>query len=165
MPAPRTLRRIRVALLVLVLVVGVSVTLTFLRARSAVTATPEPPAPPERPTSARAERFEYKSFKGDKEGFILHARTFVGQEQEDARLQGVDLSFTYVAKGQPAKGRIVSDDALINPTQQRGTFQGHVVVTTEDGLELHTETLLYRGDKQLAKTDAPVQFKRKDTSG
>ena len=37
MPAPRTLRRIRVALLVLVLVVGVSVTLTFLRARSAVT--------------------------------------------------------------------------------------------------------------------------------
>src|SRR5204863_9960340 len=116
-------------------------------------------------TSARAERFEYKSFKGEKEGFILHARTFVGQEQEDARLQGVDLSFTYVAKGQPAKGRIVSDDALINPTQQRGTFQGHVVVTTEDGLELHTETLLYRGDKQLAKTDAPVQFKRKDTSG
>jgi len=89
----------------------------------------------------------------------------VGQEQEDVRLKGVDLNFTYMAKGQPGKGRIVSDDAVINPTQQRGNFQGHVVVTTEDGFELHTESLVYRGDKQLAKTDAPVQFKRKDTSG
>ena len=38
-------------------------------------------------------------------------------------------------------------------------------MTTEDGLELHTESLLYRGDKQLAKSDVPVQFKRKDVSG
>ena len=165
MTAPRTLRHIRVALLFLVLVVGVSVTLTFLRSRSAATATPEPAPPPEGPTSARADHFEYKSFKGDKEGFILRAQQMVGQEQEDVRLKGVDLTFQYMAKGEPGKGRIVSDDALINPAKQRGNFQGHVVVTTEDGLELHTETLLYRGDKQVARTDAPVQFKRKDTSG
>jgi LPS export ABC transporter protein LptC/lipopolysaccharide transport protein LptA len=165
MPAPRTLRRIRVALLVLVLVVGVSVAFTFLRSRSAVTATPEPSAPPEAPAAARAEGFEYKSFKGDQEGFILRAQHMVGQEQEDVRLKGVDLRFTYKAKGEPGKGRIVSDDAVINPTQQRGTFQGHVVVITEDGFELHTESLLYRGDKQFARSDAPVQFKRKDTSG
>jgi len=162
---PRGVRRVRAALLALVSMVGASVAFTFLRSRSAVTATPEPSAPPEGPTSARAERFEYKSFKGDKEGFILRALQMVGQEQEDVRLKGVDLTFTYMAKGQPGKGRIVSDEALINPSQQRGNFQGHVVVTTEDGLELHTESLLYRGDKQLAKTDAPVQFKRKDTSG
>src|SRR5437867_9555553 len=165
MPSPRTVRRVRTALLILVIGVSVSIAFTFLRSRSAVTATPEPSPPPEGPTSARADRFEYKSFKGDKEGFILRALQMVGQEQEDVHLKGVDLSFTYVAKGQPAKGRIVADEALINPTQQKGNFQGHVVVTTEDGLELHTETLLYRGDKQLAKTDAPVQFKRKDTSG
>src|SRR3989442_9661310 len=162
---PRAVRRVRAALLALVLMVGASVAFTFLRSRSAVTATPEPSAPPEGPSSARAERFEYKSFKGDKEGFILRALQMVGQEQEDVRLKGVDLTFTYMAKGQPGKGRLVSDEALINPSQQRGNFQGHVVVTTEDGFELHTESLLYRGDKQLAKTDAPVQFKRKDTSG
>ena len=165
MPAPRTLRRVRVALLVLVLVVGVSVAFTFLRSGPAVTATPEPSAPPEAPAAARAEGFEYKSFKGDKEGYILHARQMVGQEQEDVHFKGVDLIFTYVSKGQPAKGRIVADEALINMTQQKGTFNGHVVVTTEDGLELHTESLLYRGDKRLAKSDAPVQFKRKDVSG
>src|SRR5437867_32492 len=162
---PRAVRRVRAALLALVLLVGASVAFTFLRSRSAVTATPEPPAPPEGSTSARAERFEYKSFKGEKEGWFLRALSMVGQEQEDVRLRGVDLTFTYMAKGQPGKGRIVSDEALINPTKQQGNFQGHVVVTTEDGLELHTETLLYRGDQQLAKTDAPVQFKRKDTSG
>jgi LPS export ABC transporter protein LptC/lipopolysaccharide transport protein LptA len=154
-----------VALLGLVLIVGVSVAFTFLRSRSAVTATPEPSAPPEGPTSARADRFEYKSFKGEKEGWFLRALSMVGQEQEEVRLRGVDLTFTYMAKGQPGKGRIVSDEALINPTQQKGNFQGHVVVTTEEGFELHTETLVYRGDKQLAKTDAPVQFKRKDVSG
>ena len=107
MPAPRTVRHIRLALLVLVLVVGVSVTFTFLRSRSAVTPTPAPSAPPEGPTSARAERFEYKSFKGDKEGWFLRALNMVGQEQEDVRLRGVDLTFTYMAKGQPGKGRIV----------------------------------------------------------
>jgi LPS export ABC transporter protein LptC/lipopolysaccharide transport protein LptA len=158
-------RRIRMVLLGLVLVVGASVAFTFLRSRSAVTATPEPPAPPEGPTSARADRFEYKSFKGEKEGWFLRALSMVGQEQEDVRLRGVDLTFTYMAKGQPGKGRIVSDEALINPPQQRGNFKGHVVVTTEEGFELHTESLVYRGDKQLAKTDAPVQFKRKDVSG
>src|SRR5436190_4095626 len=165
MPAPRTVRRIRLALLVLVLVVGVSVTFTFFRSRSAVTPTPAPSAPPEGPTSARAERFEYKSFKGDKEGWFLRALNMVGQEQEDVRLRGVDLTFTYMAKGQPGKGRIVSDEALINPSQQKGNFQGHVIVTTEEGFELHTESLVYRGDKQLAKTEAPVEFKRKDVSG
>jgi len=164
-PTPRAVRRLRAALLGLVLVVGASVAFTFLRSRSGVTATPEPSAPPEGATSARADRFEYKSFKGEKEGWFLRALSMVGQEQEDVRLRGVDLTFTYMAKGQPGKGRIVSDEALINPSQQKGNFQGHVVVTTEDGLELHTESLLYRGDKQLAKTDAPVQFKRKDTSG
>ncbi|PYQ09722.1 MAG: LPS export ABC transporter periplasmic protein LptC [Acidobacteria bacterium] len=165
MPAPRTVRHIRLALLVLVLVVGVSVTFTFFRSRSAVTPTPAPSAPPEGPTSARAERFEYKSFKGDKEGWFLRALNMVGQEQEDVRLRGVDLTFTYMAKGQPGKGRIVSDEALINPSQQKGNFQGHVIVTTEEGFELHTESLVYRGDKQLAKTEAPVEFKRKDVSG
>ena len=165
MPTPRAVRHARAALLGLVLVVGASVAFTFLRSRSAVTATPEPPAPPEGPTSARADRFEYKSFKGEKEGWFLRALSMVGQEQEDVRLRGVDLTFTYMAKGQPGKGRIVSDEALINPAKQQGNFQGHVVVTTDDGFDLHTESLLYRGDKQLAKTDAPVQFKRKDTSG
>jgi LPS export ABC transporter protein LptC/lipopolysaccharide transport protein LptA len=164
-PTPRAVRRVRAALLGLVLVVGASVAFTFLRSRSAVTATPEALAPPEGPTSARADRFEYKSFKGDKEGWFLRALSMVGQEQEDVRLRGVDLTFTYMAKGQPGKGRIVSDEALINPSQQKGNFQGHVIVTTEEGFELHTESLLYRGDKRLAKTDAPVQFKRKDVSG
>jgi LPS export ABC transporter protein LptC/lipopolysaccharide transport protein LptA len=162
---PRTLHRVRAALLALVLGVGAAVAFTFLRSQPAVTATPAPTPPPEGPTSARAEMFEYKSFKGDKEGFILRARKMVGQEQEEVRLQGVDLTFTYMAKGQPGTGRIVSDDAVINPSVQKGTFQGHVVVTTAEGFELHTESLIYRGDKQLAKSDVPVQFKRKDISG
>jgi LPS export ABC transporter protein LptC/lipopolysaccharide transport protein LptA len=162
---PRTVRRVRAALLALVLGVGVAVGFTFLRSEPADTASPPPSPPPEAARAARADRFEYKSFKGDKEGFILRAEKMAGQEQEDVRLQGVDLTFTYMAKGEPGTGRITSDEALINPTQQKGDFKGHVVVTTAEGFELRTESLIYRGDKQLARTEAPVQFKRKDVSG
>ena len=166
MPTPRAVRRLRIALLALVMVVGVTVAFTYLRSRpAAATAAPTPEAPPEQQSAARAEGFEYRSFKGDKQGFILRALHMVGQEQQDVRLKGVDLTFTYMAKGQPGTGRIISDEALINPSQQKGNFQGHVLVTTEDGFELHSDSLVYRGDKQLARTEAPVQFKRKGGSG
>ena len=165
MPTPRAVRRVRLALLGLALAVVAAAGFTFLRSRPPATAGPTPTVAPSGPPAARAEQFEYKSFKGDKEGFILRARRMAGQEQEEVRLEGVDLTFTYMAKGQPGTGRIVSDEALIAPSQQRGNFKGHVVVTTAEGLELYTESLLYRGDRQLAKTEAPVRFKRKDVSG
>src|SRR5262245_57091423 len=165
MPSPSTVRWIRLGLLVLVLGMGISVTFTFLGSRGTATPSPEPTAAPEKPTSARADNFEYKSFKGDQEGFILRALKMVGQEQEEVTLRGVDLTFKFVARGKPGTGRIVSDEGVIAPAIQKGNFQGHVVVTTDDGVELHTDSLIYRGDKQLAKTEAPVQFKRKDLSG
>lgn len=152
-------------LLALVLAVLTASAFTFLRSRPTVTATPVPSLPPEGPAAARAEQFEYKSFKGDKEGFILRAQRMAGQEQEEVRLEGVDLTFTYMAKGQPGTGRIISDEAVISPALQKGNFKGHVMVTTAEGFELYTDSLLYRGDRQLAKTEAPVRFKRKDVSG
>jgi lipopolysaccharide transport protein LptA len=77
----------------------------------------------------------------------------------------VDLTFKYMARGKAGTGRIVSDEGVIAPSIQKGNFQGHVVVTTEEGFELHSDSLVYRGDKRIAKTESPVQFKRKDVSG
>ena len=46
-----------------------------------------------------------------------------------------------------------------------GGLPGHVKLTTDDGAELRTEQLIYRGDKQLARSELPVEFKRQTLSG
>ena len=77
----------------------------------------------------------------------------VGKEGEEWRLRQVNLVFTYTAKGEKHEGTIVADEAVLTPTVEKGVFQGHVKLTTDDGAELATEQLIYRGDKKLAKSE------------
>jgi len=161
----RGVRVVRGGLLALVLLVGGSVVWT-LRHRPAgrppASPTPAPSAPP---TAARTENIVYRSFKGDKESFVLSALKWVGEDQGDIRLQGVSLNFTYMAKGQPGTSTVTSDECYYNPQQQKASFRGNVVVKTGDGFELKTDTLAYRGDKGVARTESKTAFSRKDLSG
>jgi len=132
-----------------------------------------PPAPETQPTGApgdagpkqRIEGFEYRGYKGDRETYVLRARRYEGQEQDQLKLGDVDMDFNYVSRGAPGTGHIRSDDGSYNPGQQRAVFRGHVVLTTQDGLELTTESLIYRGDRSLARSDEYVEFKRQQLSG
>lgn len=131
--------------------------------------TPPPPAletAAPSPGTPRMGGFVFR--KLDKEGsetFVLQAESMLGQEQEDIRLRGVTLTFPYKARGEPGRARIAADACVYTPSTQKAVFTGHVLVTTEDGLELATDSLIYRGDKGLARTEAPLRFKRKDISG
>src|SRR5262249_56155276 len=78
---------------------------------------------------------------------------------------GGEAKFTYGAGGKRGRGVIVANECLFTPAQQRAVFRGRVHLTTEDGFELKSESLVYRGDKSLAKTADPVTFSRKNTSG
>lgn len=161
-PPARLLRRL---LLTLALGLVVSVAWTYRRSSEARPA-PAAPTPAATPGDTRTENLVFKKFQGERQSFELAAKEeMVDQAQQEHRLRGVSFSFSYVSQGRPGKGHIVADECLYTPAVQRALFTGNVVVTTEEGFELRTDSLIYRGDKGVAKSDRPIQFKRKDVSG
>jgi lipopolysaccharide transport protein LptA/LPS export ABC transporter protein LptC len=161
---PGTARRLRHGLLLLV--VGVALAVAFNLRRPPAASSPAAGATPvAEPSSTTFGDLVYRQFKGEREGLVVKAKHMVGQQQDEMHLQGVEATFTYVAQGKPGKGTIVSNECLFTPSQQRAVFQGKVHLTTEDGFELRSESLVYRGDKSVAKTADPVTFSRKTTSG
>lgn len=165
----RSPRLVRGAILAVLLIVGVSLALTFGRRQPAAAPTPQPSAtatgPPPAPGNAVTQNLVFQSVEGAKSRFRLTAGEMVGKEEEELKLRAVHLQFDYVAKGEKHQGTIIADEAVITPTLQKGVFQGHVKLTTDDGAELRTEQLIYRGDKSISKTDLPVEFKRGALSG
>lgn len=161
---PQTARMARGGLVALVAGVALLVAVTL---RSPLPQEPSPTPAPDasRGASAQMVGFTYRGFKGERESYVLKAQQYVGQEQDEAHLGGVELTFYYMSRGQRGTGTITSDACTYTPSQQRAVFRGHVVLRTADGLELTTESLVYRGDREVAKSDEHVDFRRKSLSG
>jgi lipopolysaccharide export system protein LptA len=158
----RVLRRV---VLVVLLGVGVSVAWTYRRSPAARPGESPAPSPGATLPPARTENLVFKKLAGTREAFTLAAREMVGKEEEELHLRGVNFDFNYVSQGNPGQGNIVADECIYTPTLQKAVFQGHVVVRTDQGVELRTEQLIYRGDKSLARSEQPVEFSRKDLRG
>ena len=162
---PATTRALRRGLLVLVAGVVAAVAISLRR--------PPPPPPPPLPTGPAAGaagtsvgELVFRRFKGEHEGFVLKAEKSLGQQGDDTNFQGVDVEIAIHGPGQAREGPDHRPTpAGTTPAQERAVFQGKVHVTTEDGFELDSESLIYRGDKGLARTTDPVHFKRKELSG
>lgn len=164
---PRAIRILRRTVLGAVAAVVAALAWSFHGSRGAA---PSPTSPPPSgqalpSAAARTENLVYKSFKGERQSFSLAAREMVGQEQEEVRLKGVDFAFSYVSQGQPGTGTIKSETCLYNPNQQKAVFEGAVRLETSDGFRLRTESLVYRGDRDVAHSDAPVEYERGSLSG
>jgi LPS export ABC transporter protein LptC/lipopolysaccharide transport protein LptA len=161
-------RLLRGALLVLVAGVVGSVAWTLRPRRTPVaSATPAPPqaAASASPQTTRMSDLVYVTQKAGKQNFELRAKKMSGREQEEIKLEVVEMEFSYVSHGEPGKGRIVSDQCVYFPARQEAFFQGHVRLTTADGVELTTDQLVYNGQDGRANSQKPVQFKKKDLSG
>jgi LPS export ABC transporter protein LptC/lipopolysaccharide transport protein LptA len=115
--------------------------------------------------STHMGQFVYRQLKEGKETFVIEAESMSGQQQEEVQLKGVTLRFHYLARGETGTGTVTSDEATLETAKQLAFFKGHVHVTTADGFDLTTETLHYRGDRGIARTEDPAQFSRKDISG
>ncbi len=122
------------------------------------------------PGTSRLGGFVHR--KLDKDGaqrFLLEAQDMEGKEDQEVRLKVVHVTFPYhagvIEAGRPLDAQVTSDQAVYWPQQEKAIFQGHVHVTTEDGLDLTTDELTYRGDKGVVRTEQPVQFKRNEVSG
>jgi LPS export ABC transporter protein LptC/lipopolysaccharide transport protein LptA len=131
---------------------------------------PGPPSAAQAPEatpvkSTRMGQFRYQQLKEGRESFVIEAESMTGQQQEEVQLQGVTLHFNYMARGEPGTGTVTSDEASLDTAKQLAFFKGKVRVTTSDGFELTTETLHYRGDRGIARTEDPAQFHRQELSG
>lgn len=169
-------RRLRQLLGFVILAVSALVVANLRRPTPAVRRAPA--APDAAKQAQRIEGFEYRGYRsralsatgqlapqGDQESYVLRADRYEGQEQDELRLGGVDMDFTYVSRGAPGSGKILSDEGSYTPSQQRAVFRGNVHLTTQEGLDLRTSTLIYRGDRGIARSDDFVEFRRKQVSG
>jgi LPS export ABC transporter protein LptC/lipopolysaccharide transport protein LptA len=163
---PRTLRRLRLALAAAGGLVAAAVILTLRGPRVAPEPAPSPSASAASPGQTTIGGFVYRKFKEGREAFLLEAESMQGSEQQELRLSGgVRMRFPYAARGEPGTAQLRADAGRYRPAQDRAEFEGDVRVTTADGVELLTEALSYRGDRNLARSEAPVSFRRKDVSG
>ena len=161
---PATTRGLRRGLLVLVAAVIAAVVWSIRKP------TPPPPVslPPEAATGVvgtSVGELVLRRFKGEHEGMVLRAKKMLGQEGGESNFEGVDVELTYVGRDGPGKAHIVAYTCRLTAGQERAVFQGAVKVTTEDGFELLTESLLYNANKGVAKSADPVRFKRGNVSG
>ncbi len=156
---PRTLRTV----LLLVVVGLVAAIVASLRRPAPTATTPE--------TGGRASRemrttgLVYRSYKEGQERWTLEARGMRGKEGDALKLEGVKFSQGYVAQGEAGKVTIEADECVYSESQERAVFRNNVRITTADGFEMLTQSLTYRGDRGLAKTDDPAEFRRKDVTG
>jgi lipopolysaccharide transport protein LptA/LPS export ABC transporter protein LptC len=164
---PATTRAVRRAFLGLALsvIVAVGWTLRHPAKRASAPSAAEPQTPRKAKDETVTTGLVFRSFKEGEQSFVLEAESSAAREGSGSRLRGVKLTFGY--KGEAGKGTavITSDECTYDPQLPKAVFTGHVVLTTDDGLELRSESLVYRGDKGVAKTEDHVEFKRGDMSG
>lgn len=161
---PSALRRLQVGLLAVLALVLIAVGASLRR--QAPTPAPSVALPAAGPANTtRTGELVYTLFDKGHESLVLKARAMRGSQEDELTFDDVEVRFPYKAQGEPGTGTIVAKQCRYAPAQQKASFKGDVQVRTSDGFELLTPTLVYRGDKGLARTDDPVTFKRKDFSG
>ena len=119
----------------------------------------------------RVEGGESVVLTGDLEAQRVKAAVQVTEPDGTTRFRGnaesgpVQVTLGYTADGKRDKVTIEAARGEYHPTTQSGRFEGAVKVVTGLGVELATDTLVYRGQEGIAETDANVEFRRKQVAG
>jgi LPS export ABC transporter protein LptC/lipopolysaccharide transport protein LptA len=159
---PHATRNLRAGLLALLVLVLAAVAWS-LRKSGASAPSGGPKAASESGTTSTG--LVLRDFREGEERFLVEAESSQGQEKEGLRLRGVKATFHYRAQGKAHTATISADECLCEPEPQRAAFRGHVEVKTDDGLELSTASLTYRGQDGVAESTDDVAFRRGKVSG
>jgi len=131
-----------------------------------------PPELPQETAVAEPERGEallegvvIRSFQAGENQWELRAARLRGREGERSMLDDVRITFSYTADGQRSEGNVTAKEGTYDSQLEEALFTGDVVVRTEDGLELRTESLTYRGQRGNAVTPDPVAFRSETMRG
>src|SRR5262245_43332450 len=162
----------RIASLLLFIGAVVVIVTAFIRARKHAPPDGFEKGPPVLPGKITSIIEGYKYIKNDektgREKFRLLAAKDVAYEDGRHELEKVDLTAFGQGENGLAKGksvRVVADRGSYLRDQSQVMFTGSVRVTSSEGLEVKTETLVYEQQSETARTDAPVQFRHGELSG
>lgn len=157
---PKTLRAALAAL-----ALGIVASVVFSLRRPGPEGTPSPRPAARVVTQTRTSGLVYRSFREGQERWSLTASGLLGQEGEATRLKEVTFTSRYMSQGEPGTVTIQADECVYTESLEKAVFKGNVKITTADGFEVETQTLAYRGDKGIARTDDPARFHRRDITG
>lgn len=99
------------------------------------------------------------------EGLVLRAKKAVFMSEDEIRLEGVKFQFPYKFGGQTVNAELTSEEGVYRPATRHADLCWNVSLKTADGFTLHSESLLYDGERQIIQTDAPFTFARDEFSG
>lgn len=118
------------------------------------------------PKAEKLEKLVFESFSASgKKGVELEAAGSTGREDDRRFLDTVKARIPFTSQGRAASLEIVADHAQHVASRPSALFQGHVRMTTDDGLVLETDELYYDGRDGLAQSERRVTWRRKDVSG
>ena len=154
-----------ISLLLLIATITVIVT-AFIKARRQ----PRPPIPSvSQPTlkhnvTSIIEGYKYvKTNNQGREIFRLLAAKDTTYEDGRHDLEKIDLT---AFNEKPGKSmRIVADRGSYVRDPGVAMFEGNVVVTSTDGMEVTTQSLKYEQQNEIASTEVAIQFRQADLSG
>jgi len=130
------------------------------------TGKPGPPAnPPAGGEGTSIGDVSFFRFHGGEQRLQVEAKAWAGEEDGVARLQGVKVSFPFVARGEEATAVVTADECLYDSSRESARFRGNVRVVTDDGFELETDSLDYQGARGRIASDDEVRFRRGRASG
>ena len=154
-----------VSLLLLVGAIVVIVT-AFIRARKNTPPTGIEKGPPvlSGKVSSIIEGYKYIKTEEGREKFRMLAAKDIAYDDGRHELEKVDLT-VFFGKEAGRSVRVVADRGSYLRDQSQVTFTGGVKLTSSDGLEVMTESLIYEQQNNIARTEAPVRFRRGEISG
>jgi len=146
------------------LVLVASVAWMLARRPRAAPEVPTAATPAEKPQTVMQE-LVHRVFVDGREDLEVRAERMREADAGRFQLEVVQANFPYVSEGQEVRGNIAADECLYVPAQQQAFFKGNVRLRTEDGFELDTDALTWRGAEGRAQTGRPVAFRRGPLSG
>lgn len=158
-PATRLLRRI---LLGIVVLVGVAVLWTLRRPEGSAESGS---AASEAAKGTTIEDLAFDVYEKGERKLELKAHAMTGEEDGLQRFEGVEVTFSFLAQGEPSTATVTADECLYDAKREHARFRGNVHVVTADGFELWTESLDYIGDEGRVVTEDPVRFSQGTMSG
>lgn len=157
----------RIGSLLVLIVAIVVIVAAFIRARRHAPDSGYDNRPPVLPGKVVSIIEDYKYVESDpktqRKKLQMLAAKDIAYEDGRHELEKVDLTVFDIKRGKSL--RIVSDRGSYLRDQSQITFSGNVKVRSSDGLEVTTESIIYEQQSEIARTEAPVQFRHGEISG